>query len=82
MLKAFPESVSLSGFDIDDEYEDVDDIAGCSDGENKIDDLNDISLIPKRISCFANTLQLCVKDGLASPSSIVTKVIAKAGQPH
>ena len=82
MLKAFPESVSLPGFDIDDEdeNEDDDDMAGCFDEEDEIDDLNDTSLIPKRISCFAHTLQLCVKDGLASPSSIVTKVIAKAAK--
>ena len=38
-------------------------MAGCSDGEDEIDDLNDTSLIPKRISCFAHILQLCVKDG-------------------
>ena len=82
MLKAFLESVSLPGFDIDDEDEDdsVDNTAGCSDGEDEIDDLNDTSLVPKGISCFAHTLQLCVKDGLASPSSIVTKVIAKAAK--
>ena len=82
MLKAFPESVSLPGFDIDDEDDDVDadDTAGCSDEEDEIDDLNDTSLIPKCIGCFAHTLQLCIKDGLASPSSIVTKVIAKAAK--
>ena len=81
MLKAFPESVSLPGFDIDDEDDvDVDDTSSCSDEENEIDDFNDTSLIPKRISCFVHTLQLCVKDSLASPSSIVTKVIAKAAK--
>ena len=63
------ESVSLPGFDIDDDNEDgdVDDTAGCSDGEDEIDDLNDTSLIPKRISCFAHTLQLCVKAPLNVP---------------
>ena len=57
------ESVNLPGFDIDDDDEDgdVDDTAGCSDGEDEIDNLNDTYLIPKRISCFAHTLRLCIK---------------------
>ena len=61
MLKAFPESVSLPGFDIDDDDVDADDTVGCSDEEDEIDDLNDTSLIPKCISCFAHNLSVVCK---------------------
>jgi len=79
MKKAFPETVSLPGFDVDDDEEDLIDTGNLSDSEEGDDDFTDLSLVPKRINCFAHTLQLCVKDGLAS-SSILSKVLARAAK--
>ena len=79
MKKAF-QPISLPGFVLaDDESEDEDDdneslgisIEECEeqDQDLQLDNL-------ERISCFAHTLQLCVKDGI-NASRQITKAIAK-----
>ena len=74
MEKAFADLFSLPGFTtVGDgaEYAESDSIleGDSDDDEDDVATQSDSHLerIPGRISCFAHTLQLCVKDGLNAP---------------
>ena len=75
MKKAF--KVSLPGFTLqsDEEGSDNDEDEEMSEGELPEEDIQ-LETLPQRISCFAHSLQLCVKDGLAS-SQQLTKLLQK-----
>uniref|UniRef100_A0A1X7VAT2 HAT C-terminal dimerisation domain-containing protein n=1 Tax=Amphimedon queenslandica TaxID=400682 RepID=A0A1X7VAT2_AMPQE len=80
MKKAF-QPISLPGFVLvdSDESEDEDDDSeslGISIEECEEQDQLDVLDNLERISCFAHTLQLCIKDGITA-SRQVTKAIAK-----
>ena len=85
--KAF--SGSLPGFgveqdsDTDDDDQDDDDDEQTTDSDNDDDNNPDVRLdeieIPQRLSCFAHTLQLSIKDGLKSCGKI-SSILAKASR--
>jgi len=89
MQKAFPDSVSLPSFDIETDEEDLIDSGDPLDSGEESDEQSgdeignfasfDLALGPKRIGCFAHTLQLCVKDGLAQ-CAILSRVLTKAAK--
>ena len=62
----------------DDESEN-DDTSDSEQENMDLDERFDLDIVPNRVSCFAHTLQLCVKDGI-SASQQVTKVIAKVAK--
>ena len=82
MKKAFADDLSLPGFineaDIDMEIERESDkkISDDEEAENNSEFDSILKTVPDRISCFAHTLQLCVKDGI-SASSRLTSTISK-----
>ena len=77
--KAFSEKLSLPGFEI--EVDESDDELDENDSEMDTDshkiDCDESFSIPQRISCFAHTLQLCIKDGFKSCTQI-SKVLMKS----
>ena len=89
MQKAFPDSVSLPSFDIETDEEDLIDSGDPLDSGEESDEQSgdeignfasfDLALGPKRIGCFAHTLQLYVKDGLAQ-CAILSRVLTKAAK--
>ena len=89
MQKEFPDSVSLPSFDIETDEEDLIDSGDPLDSGEESDEQSgdeignfasfDLALGPKRIGCFAHTLQLYVKDGLAQ-CAILSRVLTKAAK--
>ena len=82
--KAFPDTVSMPSFEIEAESEESEqedegtEETDSSDDEDEAVELEKIN-IPQRVSCFAHTMQLSVKDGLKACSGI-SKVLAKAAR--
>lgn len=82
--KAFADTVSMPSFEVEaeseeseQEDEDIEETDG-SDAEVEAIELEKMT-IPQRVSCFAHTLQLTVKDGLKACSGI-SKVLTKAAR--
>ena len=86
MKKAFANSFTLPGFesvsiDDDDDIEsDAETVELIDEGDDKMEDDSITQLdsliekIPDRISCFAHTLQLCIKDGLSASARLTTSL--------
>lgn len=78
MIKAF--SVSLPNFVIELEDEQNDETEELDSEETELNMAELLAQLPERISCFAHTKQLCVRDGLQEPSftkSFVGKQLGK-----
>ena len=85
-MKAFANSFTLPGFesvsiDDDDDIEsDAETVELIDEGDDKMEDDSVTQLdsliekIPDRISCFAHTLQLCIKDGLSASARLTTSL--------
>lgn len=80
---------SSPSFDIETDEEDLIDSGDPLDSGEESDEQSgdeignfasfDLALGPKQIGCFAHTLQLCVKDGLAQ-CAILSRVLTKAAK--
>ena len=82
MVKAFADTVSLPGFatSADDEDLMIDESEEMEDDDSELEGaFTNLNLGLERISCFAHTLQLCVRDGLKSAASVTT-VLSKAAR--